>query len=96
MSDLTDQMIKCRQCEKCGAKWINDQLYWATGKKGKNDDLAGLVCNTVHSPECINPEKGSETGDTWEKRLGKLKQLTTVMEKEYDIKWDSGSSGSDF
>ncbi|NBV28306.1 hypothetical protein EBS02_04700, partial [bacterium] len=56
-------------CPKCGAKWIENQLYWATGKPGKEEDLAGLVCNKVKDPECINPKLGDETGQTWEKRL---------------------------
>lgn len=47
---------------------MNGQLYWATGKPGKEEDLAGLVCNMVNDPVCINNMKGNETGDTWAKR----------------------------
>ena len=50
---------------------MEGQLYWATGAKGANEDLAGLVCNQVDNPgECINPAIGSDTGQTWEYRRG--------------------------
>ena len=69
----TKKTMKCKQCGKCGAKWIshdgeNFQLYWATGAKGKEEDLAGLVCNNYGDEQCINPKNGDETGDTWQKR----------------------------
>lgn len=44
------------------------QLYWATGAKGKEEDLAGLVCNNLGDEQCINPKRGDKTGDTWAKR----------------------------
>ena len=56
-------MIK--QCPACESKWIDDQLYWATGKIGCPHDLAGLVCNEADHDECINPCKGSTSGQTW-------------------------------
>jgi hypothetical protein len=60
-----------KSCLKCGATWIEGQLYWSTGAKGSNEDLAGLVCNQVDNPsECINPKIGSDTGQTWEYRRG--------------------------
>ena len=60
-----------KSCLKCGATWIEGQLYWSTGAKGSNEDLAGLVCNQVpDSEECINPDRGSDTGQTWEYRRG--------------------------
>lgn len=60
-----------KSCLKCGATWIEGQLYWSTGAKGTNEDLAGLVCNQVEdSTECINPSRGSDTGQTWEYRRG--------------------------
>ena len=60
-----------KSCLKCGATWMDSQLYWATGAKGTNEDLAGLVCNQVEdSNECINPARGSEAGVTWEYRRG--------------------------
>lgn len=60
-----------KTCSKCGATWMEGQLYWATGAKGTDEDLAGLVCNQVkESSECINPAKGTDTGQTWEYRRG--------------------------
>tara|TARA_A100000164_G_scaffold172769_1_gene153442 strand:- start:547 stop:771 length:225 start_codon:yes stop_codon:yes gene_type:complete len=61
-------------CSNCGAKWIDGQLYWSTGKEGDPHDLAGLVCNQIESygysksSGCINPCKGSTSGQTWEHR----------------------------
>ena len=65
--------MKCKQCNKCSARWMsadgeNWQLYWATGKEGKEEDLAGLVCNNLGDDQCINPKRGDVSGDTWEKR----------------------------
>ena len=57
-----------KTCSKCGACWIGGQLFWATGKAGKEEDLAGLVCNNYGDDQCINPMKGDTTGDTWVKR----------------------------
>ena len=65
--------IPNKTCSKCGAHWIEGQLYWSTGAKGKDEDLAGLVCNNLPPdaiPECINTERGSDTGQTWEYRRG--------------------------
>ena len=60
--------MNCKQCGKCGAKWIDGQLYWATGAAGKEEDLAGLVCNNLGDDQCINPKRGDVSGDTWAKR----------------------------
>lgn len=60
--------MNLKTCPKCGAKWIDGQHYWVTGVKGNEDDLAGLVCNQLSDDTCINPKKGSESGDTWDKR----------------------------
>lgn len=50
---------------------MEGQLYWSTGAKGTNEDLAGLVCNQMEDPEeCINSARGSDTGQTWEYRRG--------------------------
>jgi hypothetical protein len=56
-------------CDTCGAKWLDGQLYWSTGKPGLERDLAGLVCNETDSPKCINPQKGTKGGQTWADRL---------------------------
>jgi len=37
-------------------------------------DLAGLVCNMVNDPACINPCTGREGGDTWAKRMERVNQ----------------------
>lgn len=68
------QKMNTKTCSKCGARWINDQHFWATGKPGNEDDLAGLVCNKLGDDTCINPQRGSELGTTWEKRLTELEQ----------------------
>jgi hypothetical protein len=64
--------MNTKTCPKCGATWINDQHYWATGKEGDPHDLAGLVCNNLGDDTCINPCKGSTSGVTWEKRAKEL------------------------
>ena len=70
-------------CSKCGATWLEGQHYWSgTGKIGDPHDLAGLVCNRANSPECINPCKGSTSGDTWEKRVEKLKDFEIELAKQ--------------
>lgn len=64
-----------KTCGKCGAKWIDGQLYWSTGAKAKEEDLAGLVCNTLGDAQCINPKRGNDTGTTWAKRLDAIDKL---------------------
>ena len=65
--------MKCKQCPKCEARWVQNeqgewQHYWSTGAVGSEEDLAGLVCNKLGDDQCINPKKGCTTGDSWEKR----------------------------
>ena len=75
MSDkeLSDLSVTRAECPKCGAVWINGQHYWSgTGKMGNELDLAGLVCNKLGNFQCINPKRGMDGGDTWEKRLDDL------------------------
>lgn len=60
--------METKTCAKCGAQWINDQHYWSTGDRGSEVDLAGLVCNKLGDDRCINPARGDESGQTWEKR----------------------------
>ena len=53
-------------CNECGATWIDGQLYWReSGKEACPHDLAGLVCNAIEDPDCINPCLGSSSGVTW-------------------------------
>jgi hypothetical protein len=71
--ELSDLSLTRVECPKCGATWINGQHYWSgTGRAGNELDLAGLVCNKFGNFQCINPMKGSDGGDTWEKRLEDL------------------------
>ena len=65
----SDLVMKRDECPKCSAIWLNNRHMWATGSKGDELDLAGLICNKVNSPECINPKKGIEGGDTWADRF---------------------------
>ena len=48
-----------KSCPKCGANWIDGQLFWSTGKAGKETDLAGLVCDDYGDEQCINEAKGT-------------------------------------
>ena len=70
---ISDLKLERRECEKCGATWINGQHVWrGTGNTGDSSelDLAGLVCNKLGNHQCINPKKGQDGGDTWEYRAG--------------------------
>ncbi len=67
--------IPNKTCSKCGAHWIEGQLYWSTGAKGTDLDLAGLVCNSISDEdptvgECINASRGQVGGTTCEYRRG--------------------------
>ena len=74
--------MDCKTCGKCGARWLDGQHYWATGKKGSEADLAGLVCDKLGDDQCINPLKGTEhNGDSWSKRLGELKRLEDLSDR---------------
>jgi|AP86_3_1055499.scaffolds.fasta_scaffold12115_5 hypothetical protein len=70
---FSDFKLERKECEKCGATWINGQHVWrGTGAQTKDSelDLAGLVCNNLGNHQCINPKKGDTGGQTWEYRAG--------------------------
>ena len=56
-------------CPACNASWLEGQMYWTTGELGCPHDLAGLVCNDLDDPKCINPCKGSTSGMPWKNWL---------------------------
>lgn len=90
MSDreMSDLSISRAECPKCGAVWINGQHYWSgTGTKGSDLDLAGLVCNKLGNHQCINPRRGDDGGDTWEKRMD---DLDNFAEDHQDDWWNKG------
>ena len=74
--ELSDLKLERKECPKCRAIWINGQHMWSTGATGSELDLAGLVCNDHGDATCINPLKGQEGGDTWEKRLEVLESVS--------------------
>ena len=70
---LSDLKLDRKECEKCGATWINGvHVFRGTAASYTNSelDLAGLVCNKLGNHQCINPKKGQDGGDTWEYRAG--------------------------
>lgn len=88
------EKIPNKTCSKCGAHWIEGQLYWSTGAKGTDQDLAGLVCNNLRDDdptanECINTARGQDGGMTWEYRRGYVDGL---MSEAMRPKQDGGMS----
>ena len=71
-----------KSCPKCNATWIAGQLHWKTGAAAKEEDLAGLVCNDYGGEECINPKLGDSAGDTWEKRLEAMEEMTKELQRK--------------
>ena len=81
--------LHCKTCNKCGAKWMEGILFWSTGAQGKNEDLAGLVCNNLPPEavsECINPARGDDSGTTWAYRRGyvdgAMEEMTRTRQQE--------------
>jgi hypothetical protein len=73
-----------RNCPICGAHWVDGQLYWATGKPGKDADLNALVCRKLppeKAANCVNPSQGCEGGVGWEERL----KMTEAALTEFDL-----------
>jgi|TARA_R100000482_G_C5049921_1_gene112255 hypothetical protein len=82
--EFSDLKLERRECEKCGAAWINGQHVWGgTGNTSESSelDLAGLVCNKLGNHQCINPMKGKEGGQTWEYRAGYIDGMITERKK---------------
>ena len=71
--ELSDLKLERKECPKCGAIWINNK-HMFSGTAASYDrselDLAGLVCNKLGDEQCINPSKGKDGGQTWERRAG--------------------------
>jgi hypothetical protein len=70
---LSDLKLDRKECEKCGATWINGVHVFRGTAASYSDselDLAGLVCNKLGNHQCINPKKGQDGGQTWEYRAG--------------------------
>ena len=69
--------MNIKTCPKCQAKWVDGQLYWATGAKGDDEDLAGLVCDNYGDETCVNAFKGTKhAGTTWEERRNIINAIT--------------------
>jgi len=93
MSDkeFSDFKLERKECEKCGATWINGQHVWrGTGGSSESSelDLAGLVCNKYGNEQCINPKRGQDGGQTWEYRAGyidgKIDERRSIMKELED------------
>ena len=62
-NEFSDFKLERKECEKCGATWINGKHVWrGTGSSPESSelDLAGLVCNKLGNHQCINPKKGQD------------------------------------
>lgn len=79
--ELSNLSIDRRECPKCGATWIDGTHRWNTGMVGNELDLAGLVCNKLGDETCINPKKGLDGGDSWEKRFDEIQKKTDDLDK---------------
>lgn len=76
--------MKRVECPRCGATWLDNQLYWSTGAKADEKDLSNLVCGLRDFDDCINPihKKGHIYGeaDSWEKRA----KVSAKIDRELD------------
>ena len=85
--EFSNLKLERKECEKCGATWINGTHVWrGTGASSDSSelDLAGLVCNKLGNEECINPSKGKEGGTTWEYRSGYIDGVYASKKKEME------------
>tara|TARA_A200000159_G_scaffold55428_1_gene51319 strand:- start:36298 stop:36591 length:294 start_codon:yes stop_codon:yes gene_type:complete len=85
--EFSNFSLERKECEKCGATWINGTHVWrGTGASGNSSelDLAGLVCNKLGNEQCINPMKGQEGGQTWEYRAGYIDGMLAGRTKAMD------------
>lgn len=90
-NEFSDFSLERKECEKCGATWINGQHVWrGTGSSTETSelDLAGLVCNKYGNEQCINPKRGQDGGQTWEYRAGyidgKIDERRSIMKELED------------
>ena len=90
-NEFSDFSLERKECEKCGATWINGQHVWrGTGSSAGSSelDLAGLVCNKYGNEQCINPKRGQDGGQTWEYRAGyidgKIDERRSIMKELED------------
>lgn len=82
--ELSTLKLERKECEKCGATWINGTHVWCgTGNTSDSSelDLAGLVCNKLGNEQCINPMKGMDGGQTWEYRAGYIDGMISEKKK---------------
>jgi len=94
--EFSDLKLDRKECERCGATWLNSQHIWRTGAKGNELDLAGLVCNQINDPRCLNPMKGCSGGDTWAKRAAFINKATEeIIKAPQEPMWDAGIWSSD-
>jgi len=49
----------------------------------------------VNTPQCINPKKGAEGGDTWEKRRKFMETMDKKIKDGGQPGWDAGLSFGD-
>ena len=72
--EFSDLTMSRAECPKCGATWINGEHRWSgTGVKGSRVRSCWIsICNKLSDFQCINPSKGKDGGDNWERRLADL------------------------
>ena len=86
--EMSGLSLSRKECEKCGATWINGVHVFRGTAASYTDselDLAGLVCNKLGNHQCINPMKGTDGGQTWDYRAGfidgKIEERRKMLEE---------------